>query len=64
MTFSARIDLARRLEETYRAERLGLIQAKIGTPLSPRHFLTDHEQEGFSRGYMEGRAILELGEGS
>lgn len=54
--------MARRLEETYRAERLGLVQAKIGKPLSREHFKDAHVWEGFSRGYAEGRAILESGE--
>lgn len=58
MTLDARIAMAQRLEERYRAERIGLVQAKIGTPLSPEMFATDHERAGFACGYSEGCAIL------
>jgi len=64
MTLKERIAMARRLEETCRAERMGLIQAKIGVPLSREHFKEEHIWEGFSRGYAEGRSILEIGEGA
>lgn len=63
MTLSTRIEACRRLIQTYEAEEIGLCQALIGKPLPREAFSTEHEWHGYSRGWEEGRSILEKGEG-
>lgn len=63
MTLSQRILFCTEVIEMYQAEKLGLVQAKMGLPLTRGHFTRDHEWHGYCRGWEEGRAILEKGEG-
>jgi len=63
MTLTRRIQLCQKQIEAMQAERAGLVQACIGKPLTREHFNTEHEWDGYSTGWTEGRAIIEQGEG-
>lgn len=64
MRLSQRILACTEVIEMYQAEKIGLVQALLGLPLTRAHFAREHEWHGYSRGWEEGRAILEKGEGA
>lgn len=63
MTLTQRIATCQSLIDGYRAEKIGLIQAELNRALSRDAFSSDVEWIGYCRGWDEGRAILEKGEG-